>query len=80
MPEKQWNVYVADKPHSIEIEGGNWSTKGRLKVDGNTIRVWSQWLLLPREVGFNVEGQKASLKRQSTFASAFDLYVSDKKY
>jgi hypothetical protein len=80
MTKKQWNVNVADKPHIVEVEGGGWSIKGKLKVDGNTVKVWSQWLLLPKEVQFDVGGQKAFLKRKSTFASDFDLYVGDKKY
>jgi hypothetical protein len=80
MTKKQWNVNVADKPHTIEVEGGNWAVKGKLKVDGNTVKVWSQWLLLPEEVGFNVEGEKAYLKRKSIFSSSFNLYIGDKKY
>ena len=79
MDKKQWNVTVADKTHIIEVEGGTWSVTGRLKVDGNTIRVWKQWISLPKEVEFEVEGTKASLRRKSVFASSFDLYVGDKK-
>jgi hypothetical protein len=80
MTKKQWNVNVADKPHIVEVKGGTWSTTGRLNVDGNTLKVWRQWLLLPKEVEFEVEGTKAFLKRKSMFASDFDLYVGDRKY
>jgi hypothetical protein len=80
MTKKQWNVNVADKPHIVEVEGGTWSIAGRLNVDGNTLKVWRQWFLLPKEVEFEVEGTKAFLKRKSRFASALDLYVGDRKY
>ncbi len=80
MAKKQWNVNVDAKPHIVELGGGAWSIAGELKVDGNTVRTWRQWFLLPKEVGFEVEGMKAFLKRKSTFASDFDLYVGDKKY
>ena len=79
MNKKQWNVNVTDKPHIIEVEGGTWSVTGRLKVDGNTVKVWKQWILLPKEVEFEVEGTKTSLRRKSVFASDFDLYVGGKK-
>jgi hypothetical protein len=80
MTKKQWNVNVVDKLHIVEVEGGTWSIAGKLKVDGNTVTVWRQWLLLPREVGFEVEGAKAFLKRKGMFASDFDLYVGGRKY
>jgi len=80
MNKKQWNINVADKPHIIEVEGGTWSVAGRLKVDGNTVKVWKQWILLPKEVEFEVEGTKAFLRRKSVFASNFDLYAGDRKY
>jgi len=80
MTKKQWNVSVADKPHIVEVNGGAWSISGELKVDGNKVKAWRQWLLLPREVEFEVEGEKAFLKRKGMFASDFDLYVGDKKY
>ena len=80
MTKRQWNVNVADKLHIVEVEGGTWSIAGELKVDGNTVRVWRQWLLLPREVEFGVEGAKAFLKRKGMFASDFDLYVGGRKY
>lgn len=80
MTKKQWNVNVADKLHIVEVEGGTWSIAGELKVDGNKVKVWRQWLLLPREVEFEVEGAKAFLKRKGMFASDFDLYVGGRKY
>jgi hypothetical protein len=80
MTKKQWNLNVVDKPHTVEVEGGKWSITGKLKVDGNTVRVWSQWLLLPKEVEFDIEGERTFLKRKSMFASDFDLYIGDKKY
>ena len=80
MTKQQWNVNVADKPHIVEVEGGKWSFTGKLKVDGNTVQVWRQWLLLPKEVGFEVEGAKAFLKRKGMFVSDFDLYVGSRKY
>ena len=80
MTKKQWNVNVADKLHTIEVEGGTWSIAGELKVDGNKVKAWRQWLLLPKEVEFEVEGAKAFLKRKGMFASDFDLYVGGKKY
>ena len=80
MTRKQWNVNVADKLHIIEVEGGTWSIAGELKVDGNTVKVWRQCLLLPKMVEFEVEGAKAFLKRKGMFASNFDLYVGDRKY
>ena len=79
MTKKQWNVNVVDKLHTVEVEGGDWSITGKLKVDGNTVKVWKQWILLPKEVEFEVEGTKASLRRKSVFASDFDLYVGGKK-
>lgn len=79
MSKQQWNMNVADKPHIIEVEGGTWSVAGSLKVDGNIVKVWKQWILLPKEVEFEVEGTKASLRRKSVFASSFDLYVGDRK-
>jgi hypothetical protein len=80
MTKRQWNVNVADKPHIVEVEGGSWSITGKLKVDGNMVKAWRQWLLLPREVEFEVGGAKAFLKRRSMFTSDFDLYVGDRKY
>ena len=80
MTKKQWNVNVADKLHLVEVKGGKWSFVGELKVDGNKVKVWRQWLLLPKEVEFEVEGAKAFLKRKGTFASDFDLYVAGRKY
>ena len=79
MSKKQWNINVADKPHTIEVEGGAWSVTGALKVDSNTVKVWKQWFLLPKEVEFEVEGIKASLRRKSVFASNFDLYIGGRK-
>ena len=80
MTNRQWNVNVADKLHIFEVKGGKWSFAGELKVDGNTVKVWRQWFLLPKEVEFEVEGVKAFLKRKGMFASDFDLYVSGRKY
>ncbi len=80
MAKMQWNVEVANKAHIVEVEGGTWSIIGKLKVDGNTAKVWKQWFLLPKEVEFEIEGAKASLKRKSIFASDFDLYVGGRKY
>jgi hypothetical protein len=80
MTKKQWNVNVADKPHTVEVEGGKWSITGELKVDGNSVRAWRQWLLLPKEVEFEVGGVKAFLKRKGMFASDFDLYFCGMKY
>ena len=80
MAKKQWKVTIADKLHTVEVEGGTWSIAGELKLDGNKVKVWRQWLLLPKEVQFEVEGAKAALKRKGMFASDFDLYVSGKKY
>ena len=54
MTKKQWNVNVADKLHIVEVEGGTWSFTGKLKVDDHTVKVWRQWLLLPKEVEFEV--------------------------
>ena len=80
MTKKQWKVNVDDKLHIVEVEGGKWSFTGKLKVDGNMVQVWRQWLLLPREVEFEVEDVKACLKQKGMFASDFDLYVGGKKY
>ena len=80
MAKKQWSVDVANKTHIVEIEGGTWSIAGKLKVDGNTAKVWKQWLLLPKEVEFEVEGVQAFLKRKGMFASDFNLYVGGRKY
>ena len=80
MAKKQWNVNVADKSHTIEVVGGTWSIARELKVDGNRVKAWRQWLLLPKEVEFEIEGVKASLKRRGMFASDFDLYVGSIKY
>jgi hypothetical protein len=80
MTKKQWNVNVADKLHIVEVEGGTWSFTGKLKVDDHTVKVWRQWLLLPKEVEFEVEGVKAFLKRKGMFASNFDMYVGGMKY
>ena len=80
MTKKQWNVNLADKRHKVEVEGGKWSVVGELSVDDNKIKVWRQWLLLPGEVEFEIEGAKALLKRKSRFASDFDLYVGGRKY
>jgi hypothetical protein len=80
MTKQQWNVNIVDKPHTVEVEGGAWSITGKLNVDGKTVKVWRQWLLLPKEVEFEVEGAKAFLRRKSKFASDFDLYIGDKKY
>jgi hypothetical protein len=80
MPNKQWNVNVVDKPHTLEVEGGDWSITGKLKVDGNMVKSWKQWLFLPKEVEFDVDGGKAFLRRKSMFADDFDLYIGDRKY
>jgi hypothetical protein len=80
MAGKQWNVNIAGKPHIIEVDGGTWSFAGKLKVDDNTVKTWNQWIMLPKELAFDFDGQKAFLRRKSTFASSFDLYVGDKKY
>ena len=79
MSKKQWNVKVADKPHIVEVKGGTWSVTGNLNVDGNKVKVWSQWLWLPKEVEFDVEGEKAFLKRKNMFSSNFNLYVGGRK-
>jgi len=76
----KWNVNIAGKPHILDIDGGTWSFKGKLKVDGNIVKTWNQWILLPKELDFDVDGQKRFLKQKSTFTSSFDLYVGDKKY
>ncbi len=80
MIKQRWEVNLAEKPHTLEVEGGDWAVRGSLKVDGNTEKAWYQWFTLPKEVDFEVGGEKASLKRKSTFASEFDLYIGEKKY
>ena len=44
MTKKQWNVNVVDKQHTVEVECGEWSITGKLKVDCNMVKVWRQWL------------------------------------
>jgi len=80
MVKQRWEVTVADKQHILEVEGGDWAVRGRVKVDGSIQKAWSQYFTLPQEVEFEVGGEKAFLRRKSTFASEFDLYIGDKKY
>ena len=44
MANQKWTVTMGNQFHLVEIDGGDWAMKGRVKVDNNPVKGWNQWL------------------------------------
>jgi hypothetical protein len=79
--DNTWSVEIAGKKHRIEVDyGRNSSWTGKLMVDGAEVRTWknSQWLDLPKEIVFEVEGKSAVLRAKGLFTSRINLFLEGK--
>jgi len=81
MMDKTWSVEIAGKKHRIEVDyGRNNSRTGKLMVDGDEVRTWknSQWLDVPKEIAFEVEGKPAVLREKGLFTARINLFFDGK--
>ena len=79
--DRTWSVEIAGKNHRIEVDyGRNSSRTGKLMVDGDEVQTWknSQWLDLPKEIAFEVEGKPAVLRASGLFTARINLFFEGK--
>jgi len=79
--DRTWSVEIAGKNHQIEVDyGRNSSRTGKLMVDGDEVQTWknSQWLDLPKEIAFEVEGKPAVLRASGLFTARINLFFEGK--
>lgn len=75
--DRTWSVEIAGKKHLIEVDyGRNASATGKLTVDGNEVKTWknSQWLDVPKEITFDVEGKAVLLRATGLLKSKLDCF------
>jgi hypothetical protein len=81
MMDRTWSVEIAGKKHRIEVDyGRNNSRTGKLMVDGDEVKTWtnSQWLDVPKEVAFEVGGKPAVLREKGIFTAGINLFFEGK--
>lgn len=79
--DRTWTVEIEGNKHLIEVDyGRNASLTGKLMVDGNEVQTWknSQWLDVPKEINFDVEGKPAALRAKGIFKPRIDCFFGGK--
>jgi hypothetical protein len=79
--DRTWSVEIEGKKHRIEVDyGRNSSRNGKLIVDGDEVRTWtnSQWLDVPKEIAFEVGGKPAVLREKGLFTARLNLFFEGK--
>jgi len=79
--DRTWSVETERTKHLIELDyGRNDSRTGKLAVDGDEVRTWtnSQWLDVPKEITFDIGGKPAVLREKGIFTSNMNLYFEGK--
>jgi hypothetical protein len=79
--DRTWSVEIQGKKHRIEVDyGRNNSRTGKLMVDGDEVRTWknSQWLDVPKEIAFEIEGRPAALREKGLFTPRMNLFFEGK--
>jgi len=79
MAKRAFSVAVAGKDHFVEVKWGRLSNAGQISVNGKVVKAWGSGWWVPREVEFEIEGQKAILVRKDIISENFDLVVGGKK-
>ena len=79
--DRTWSVEIEGKTHCIEVDyGRNNSRTGKLMVDGDEVQTWknSQWLDVPKEIAFVIEGKPAVLREKGLFTARINLFFEGK--
>ena len=75
--DRTWSVEIEGRKHLIEVDyGRNASSTGKLSVDGAELQSWknTQFLDIPPEITFQVDGKPAVLKAKGFFRPRIDFF------
>jgi hypothetical protein len=80
MARKVFHIVVAGQDTLIEVKWSRWSNAGEIRVDGKTVKAWGSGMWVPREVEFEVRGEKAMLLRKGLFWENWSLVIGGRKF
>lgn len=75
--DRTWSIEIEGRKHLIEVDyGRNASSTGKLLVDGTELQSWknTQFLDVPDEITFQVEGKPAVLREKGFFKPRIDFF------
>jgi hypothetical protein len=80
MAIQSFRVIAAGKEAQVEIDWSRWSYAGQIRVDGHIVKRWDKGKWVPKEVPFEINGEKALIKRTGWFVEKWILFLNDERY
>ena len=79
MARRTFNIVVVGQDILVEVKWSRLSNAGEIRVNGKPVKGWGSGMWVPREVDFEVAGEKATLVRKGFFWENWSLIIGGKK-